>query len=185
MYKEYYSQLIKLYESTKSLKEVDNLVDQGNPGIQQEAIPEEQPQEVPQDGNIKENPELDDASYLDDLNLSPVESIPDTSEQKRKEKMFELFKELMNYSEVFYEDLEKIDSNLLDKEKIDDLRENKNRIKTISEKLRKYIEDDFLKEKYERSLYIYILLRTELITIVKLLRHSFELNKVDKTDKKD
>jgi len=187
MHKDYYSQLVTLYEATKVKKIDQEVVNEapvmGEPVIAKKEILQQKP--APEEtGDISEDPELDDANYLNDPNLSSVELIPDTPEQKRKEKLFELFSELMNYSTVFYDDLEKIDGNLLDKEKIGELRENKKRIITISEKLRKYIKEDFLEEKYEKSLYIYILLRTELITIIKLLRQSFELNKIDDKETK-
>jgi hypothetical protein len=36
--------------------------------------------------------------------------------------------------------------------------------------------DTFPTERYEKALYVYILLRTELISIIKLLRESLGLN---------
>jgi len=182
--REYFRNLIGLFEASQKEKDMDKEFSK--------PLPEEK-QIVPQEtvennsnsaGNIEEKPELDDADYLssDEFSpgLSPIDDLALVSEQKKMVKLFGLFRELLNYSTVFYDSLDIIDMNLLDGEKLRELRTEKKLILEVIEKLRNYITESFVNEKYERALYVYILLRTELITIIRLLRELLQLNqKID------
>jgi len=187
--REYFKSLVNLFEAVK--KEADMDKDFAEPlPEEEEIVPQEEiGNDLNSAGNIEENPELGDADYLsnDEMTpgLSPVDDLAQVSDQKKMVKLFELFKELLNYSTVFYDSLDIIDMNLLDGEKFRKLKANKNTILEISEKLKDYIKDSFVDEKYERALYVYILLRTELVTVIKMLRESLELNKkIEDQDKK-
>jgi hypothetical protein len=188
--KEYFRKLINLYEAEKKIvTEAPNSEQNITPSI----IPQTDQLDVSagdpsgDSGNIEESPGLDDADYLSAggaQGLSPMDDMIEVSEQKRLVRLFDLFKELMNYSIVFYESLDRININLLDEAKNKQLKEYKNKIFDITEKLKAYIKDSFVNERYEKALYVYILLRTELITIIKLLRESLDLNHSKENTKK-
>lgn len=195
----YYQNLVALFESTKELNEapkpatsqtekaparkVPNQIDPLQSTVQQQAMPEEP---------VMQDPGLSDADYLQDPmmdpmmmepQLSPVEQAIEVSEQKKMLKLLELYRELMNYSKVFYESLEIIDTNLIDSDKNHELRQLKKKLLDLSEKIKDFVIDRFADETYEKALYIYILLRTELLTITKMLRQVLDLNRKKQEDK--
>jgi hypothetical protein len=204
--KEYFKKLVSLFEA-KSDEEEDlpemASEDQYNVDSGEDAMgnasDQMQTQTNDEQGDLGEEPELGDADYLSsdgerNSNLPPMND--PVAESKKMGKLFDLFKDLLNYSNVFKDSLTTIDMNLLDGEKIGRLRNNIEHVEKIIEKLRKYIIDTLPTEKYEKALYVYILLRTELLTVIKLLRESLELNtaviddaedpkKQDKNDQKD
>jgi hypothetical protein len=185
--REYFKNLVTLFEASQKEKDQDKKLSEALPEEKQVVSQEEMNNDdLNSAGNIEEKPELDDADYLsyDEMTpgLSPIDDLAQVSEQKKMVKLFGLYRELLNYSTVFYDSLDIIDMNLLDGEKFRQLKENKRTILEVSEKLRSYITDTFVNEKYERALYVYILLRTELVTVIKLLRESLGLNK--QTDEK-
>jgi hypothetical protein len=204
--KEYFKKLVSLFEA-KSDEEEDlpemasedrYNVDSGEDAMGN-ASDQMQTQTNDEQGDLGEEPELGDADYLSsdgerNSNLPPMND--PVAESKKMGKLFDLFKDLLNYSNVFKDSLTTIDMNLLDGEKIGRLRNNIEHVEKIIEKLRKYIIDTLPTEKYEKALYVYILLRTELLTVIKLLRESLELNTAviddakeskeqDKNDQKD
>jgi len=117
--------------------------------------------------------------------FAPIEDEIEVSEQKKMLKLLELYRELINYSTVFHDSLDIIDTNLLDSDKNQELRDLKRKLLDLSEKLKDFVIDRFADETYEKALYIFILLRTELLTVIQMLRHLLDLNKIDlKKDKK-
>ena len=183
--KNYYKNLVTIFESTKvnlteafpqqenPIRQVPNQIDP-TAQAQQQAMPMQQPV----------NPGLSDADYLQDPmmmepELSPIEDAIEVSEQKKMLKLLELYRELITYATVFHDSLEIIDTNLLDSDKNQDLRDLKTKLMKLSEKLKDFVIDRFADETYEKALYLFILLRTELLTIIKMLRHLLELNKRD------
>jgi hypothetical protein len=144
--------------------------------MQNAAAAQAQPQMQPQG--------LGDANYLSAM---PQMQAPDTqsvSEPKKKAKLFDLFRELLNYSSVFVESLTSIDMNLLDMAQIDRVKKNTDQVDDVINKVRSYVVDTFPTDKYEKALYVYILLRTELMTIVAQLRDSLGLNESPEDEKR-
>jgi hypothetical protein len=139
------------------------------------------------ESSLSDEPDLEDADYLSsDGETSSLPPVNDPmADSKKLSKLFELYKDLLNYSSVFKENLVTIDMDLLDGEKIGKLRNNIEHVEKIIEKIRKYMVNNFPTEKYEKALYIYILLRTELLTVVKLLRESLGLNSEVSSDEQD
>jgi hypothetical protein len=191
--KEYFRKLVALFEA-------DSL-DAGDPGNQAQAFvadsgsdvggnandriaPEPQPapgKADPGSSGAEPVPALGDADYLSASGnsvpgLPPTGDIINVPEPKKKAKLFGLFRELLNYSNVFVESLTSIDMNLLDMDKIDKVRKNTDQVDDVIGKIRSYVVDTFPTERYEKALYVYILLRTELLTIIKLLRETLGLN---------
>jgi hypothetical protein len=197
--KEYFRKLVALFEA--------NRFDAMDPGAQAQAFAadsgqgvagtaqdqlaqEQQPAPGPADpgsSGAMPGPALGDAGYLDSgaqaPGLPPIGDSMEVSEPRKKAKLFDLFRELLNYSNVFVESLTNIDMNLLDMEQIDKIRKNTDQVDDVVGKIRSYVVETFPTERYEKALYVYILLRTELLTIVKLLRETLGLNEQPESEK--
>ena len=186
---DYYKKLVTLFEATTSKEEASDGTDKTQDKISNTGSDLNQSIEDPaltEDGLGFEDDDmsgLDDADYLsseeDEVGLSPMmdEEVIEVSDKQKLLKLFDLFKELVDYSQLFYDSLDTVDFNLLEKDKFDKLRETRTKLFTLIEKLENYINEVFYGEKYEKALYVYILLRTELLTNIKLLREILELNK--------
>ncbi len=195
--KEYFRRLIALYEAANQEAVVPAEAEQQAEEQPAEEVPaEEAPQAVGSSsqgstGDVSgtiEDPGLGDANYLsgEESVPAPTSGTADVSEKEKLGKIFDLLNELLNYSRTFNETLEGVDLNLLDREKNEGLNIGKKRVVSVSEKLTHYIKEVFPDEKYEKALYVYILLRTELVTAIKSIRELLELNKTDgqETDQK-
>jgi hypothetical protein len=192
---DYFKGLVSLFEDISTQNVAPASEDNFNPDaganveddVQDvEISPETTGDEQPNEDAI--NSELGDADYLSteggfQPNLPPAVDSVEVSESKKMAKLFDLFKDLLNYSSVFHETLTTINIDILDAEKINKLRKNINHVDQIIEKLKDYIIKNFPTEKYEKALYVYILLRTELMTVIKLLRESLDLNRVADLEK--
>jgi len=185
MEKSYFESLISLYEfkvddGTNMTQQ--KIADSGNDVDSDKGLNDLNPEEDFDSGVDSEDlSELDDADYLSDeeaSDLSPMIDAIEVSDKQKLLKLFDLFKELLDYSEMFQESLEAIDFNLLEKEKNVKLRRSKDKLESMIEKLENYINEVFYGEKYEKALYVYILLRTELLTNIKLLREILGLNEI-------
>jgi hypothetical protein len=198
--REYFRKLVALFEAES--------LDAGEPGAQAQAFAADSGQGVaatPQDQLAQEQqpapgpadpgssgqqpgPALGDADYLaasgaNVPGLPPIGDAGEVPEPKKKAKLFELFRDLLNYSNVFVESLTNIDMNLLDMEQIEKIKKNTDQVDDVVGKIRSYVVDTFPTEKYEKALYVYLLLRTELLTIVKLLRETLGLNAQPESEK--
>jgi hypothetical protein len=179
--KEYFKNLVSLFEAEEELPEQASddrfNVDSGEDEFGNSSDQMQTQLTGETESDLGEEPDLGDADYLssDGGNNLPPMNDP-VAESKKMSKLFELYKDLLNYSSVFKENIVTIDMSLLDGEKIGRLRSNIEHIEKIIEKVRSYIIDTLPTEKYEKALYVYILLRTELLTVVKLLRESLGLN---------
>jgi hypothetical protein len=183
----YYKNLVALFESAKEreilmeavpysqeppIRSIPNNIDPNS----QEQLPVA-PEEPMMD------PGLSDADYLqgDPMmmgpELSPIEVAIEVSEQQKLIKLLGLYRELMTYTTVFYDSLGSVDTSTLESDPNQEIRELKGKIVNLKEKLRNYIVDRYADETYEKSLYVYILLRTELLTIIKMLRHLLEVDR--------
>lgn len=196
----YYKNLVALFESTKEKEVLQEAVPMQQPVQQEPAVrqipnqidaPVQQPP-MPAEDPMMMDPGLSDADYLQgddpmmmEPELSPIEDAIEVSEQKKLIKLLGLYRELMNYTTVFYDSLENIDTSTLEKEDNDETRRLKKKILALKDKLRDYIIDRYADEKYEKSLYVYILLRTELLTIITLLRKILGVDKNTKEDTKN
>lgn len=103
------------------------------------------------------------------MGMEDLESTPSSEEnldtQKRKN-LFRLMKYLISYSNNFHSTLEKLDSSLFDSDIFSDLKKYMEHLTSVKDKIRVYLVDIFNSESYERSLYSYILFRTELLTLI-------------------
>lgn len=181
---EYYNMLQSLYEAV-SADNVDafqsNIADTGKdlnddsadpaPAQQMQAPAPEEAEDVPED--------IGDADYLnngDALNPAdvPQSASPDIS--KKLIKLHALFVNLINYTESLRDTINDLDLGLLDDSKFNDVNSYETKLGELETKIRDYVIDDLKNDPYERALYVYIVLRTELLTLVKALRQAFGVN---------
>jgi hypothetical protein len=201
--KEYFRKLVALFEA-------DGL-DAGEPGAQAQAFAADSGQGVAgtsadqiaqaqqaapgalgpgSSGAMSSDPALGDADYLSAVGtgvpgLPPIGDSIEVPDHRKKSKLFDLFRDLLNYSNVFVESLTNIDMNLLDMDQIDRVKKNTDQVDDVIGKIRSYIVETLPTERYEKALYVYILLRTELLTIIKLLRETLGLNVQPEAEKKN
>jgi hypothetical protein len=183
--KEYFKKLVSLYEAEKEIQDpgLDQVADSGtdlqaDDGLQD--APQPQDEQIPEESTPEEG--LDDADYLSQSNQPQQPLPPEPAEIHKAIRLFDLYSKLLDYVKTFHESLDVIDSNLLDKVDHIEMVNKKEKIEKVVEKLDYYMKEIFPVEKYEKSLYVYVLLRTEIITMIKSLR---ELLKLDQTDEKD
>jgi exonuclease VII small subunit len=78
--------------------------------------------------------------------------------------------------------LDSIDVSLLDGIDVASISKYYKIVKDLEEKIRDYLENTIKGEVYEKALYAYIMLRTELLTAIQILRKLLKLN--EEEDKK-
>lgn len=183
----YYKELVTLFEfdtNTGTDKGQDKITETGsdvNQDISDDQLNLDDGLETLGNGDLND---LNDADYMAAEEGLPQEEgfhdVVEVSDKQKQIRLLELFRELLEYSKIFYETLETIDFNLLEKDPTTKLRYSKKKLFDMIEKLESYITDVFYGEQYEKSLYVYILLRTELLTNIKLLRQVLNLDKREK-----
>ena len=180
--RKYFSNLISLYEAAGMA---------GTP----EVIPQEQVADTGMDVNgqmradpamMGEDPNMMDPSMggqaVDPMAGMPLPPEPTPEENLEKEqlkKLFELFEDLLNYGDVFVENIRFVNLGLLDLYKFEKVTKYIENVKKLLEKINDYLVNIFNTEKYDKNLYVYILFRTELITSIKGLRDILKLEKPD------
>lgn len=132
--------------------------------------------EVPMDG------ELDDANYMQAE--APQEPAADDGKYK-KMKLFCLFRNMMNYTESLLKTIENVDLSTLDDESIIKVEKAKNILNSTLNKIKEYMIDIYSTHAYEQGIYIYVLLRSELLAGISIIRETLALNKDndEKTEK--
>ena len=179
--KDYYRQLVALYEAVITEEEpAPEALPQNDPYGEPEAAPVDPANPA----DMQEGPQTEDAQYTGDdgmaPELSPEVEPAEVSDTMKLKKLFDLFNTLLNYGKTLLTSLEDtIDLGLFDEEKLGAFNKIKDRLRRFDEKTTTYISEVFSTEAYERALYVYILLRTELVTIIKLMRVKLELDTVD------
>lgn len=177
--KEYYAQLLTLYEAAGA----------GTLAGTVQAVPQEQ---IADQGDVSD-PALEGgdpaAMGADPMMADPMmQGIPQAPaepnsdfqlEKEKAKKLFNLFKDLENYGKVFNETIECIDISLLDFKVYKLVLDYSRNISELVEKINNYLTHIFNLESYDKELYTYILFRTEMITNIKGLRDILKLNKPD------
>jgi len=201
MDKNYYVNLATIFEaSNRSAQEINptqqTIVDKGSDVVDGSMDQQDyleggtgQGQVTPDQMGNEMNPNIpmDDISYLNPQDFAAVRSndvVSDVSDNMRMVKLCDLFYDLRNYEKKFTDSLRSIDLNLLDEDKIKIFWEYMKRVNKQTEKLEDYLKLRIGSDKYEKALYIYILLRTEFLTVVQKLRDLLGLNDPEE-DKKE
>lgn len=181
--KEYFSQLIRLYEATNA-EEINQtqqeVADSGSDLEDQQVDPNIAQSDEPAQEDFGSDNDLNDAAYLNsNLSASNDASTESSTDQQKLVELFELMRNLLNYAESFSDTLENVELNLLDEVDFGKTRMYKETLNGITDKVKVYLEKTFKDESYEKNLYAYIILRTELLTAIKSLREVLKLNEVE------
>lgn len=149
----------------------------------EEVIPQEQIADTGMDvtAGQMQDPMMGDSTIdpMTGMPLPPEETPAENLEKEKSKKLYELFEDLLQYGDVFVENIRFVNSGLLDLEKFEKMNYYVNDVKNLLKKIHDYLINIFNKEKYEKNLYTYILFRTELITAIKGLRDILKLEKPD------
>jgi hypothetical protein len=189
---EYFKTLVSLYEHQKLTEEEYDeeqaqLADAGTDALTQDeaglGIAPPADDAGIETAQADPNAVLQDSEYLNqDAGIPGVPNAmgvaPDVSESQRLVKLFGLYKKLLEYTETFYDSLENIDIDLLDEKESTQITKNREKLFSLMEKQKSYMTDVFPKEgKYEKSLYVYVLMRTELAAIIESVRANIGLDR--------
>lgn len=144
---------------------------QDDESFNQNGDPNADPNAMPQDGENYGG----DADYMQD---PPPEEGPasQVDETEKKKKLFNLMNELLVYNKYFLNNVNDLSIDMIDDENFYQIGRLKDRLTSVNVKLQKYLLDNFVNNEYNRSLYVYILLRTEVLTSVKLLRNLLKID---------
>lgn len=180
----YYKSIVSLFEDVSTQNVMSPAEDKFNPDagfnvnddVKEAEMDPEEIEEEEESLPIQEGPMPEMESY-------GIQQEPEfePTEVKRKGKMFKLFKQLLTYSSVFHETLNTIIIDSIESEDVRQIQIMTKQIDEIVTKIEDYLLKNFEEDGYEKVLYIYILLRTELLTVIKLLRQTLGLDS-DLTD---
>lgn len=195
--KDYFSQLISLYEATNAVRpdledqkvyaQQQQIADSGSDINDRNVLPQGQqmmaqpgPEMSPYDNDVQDSVGLDDAAYLNNYSASNDASSTTVSDNQRKlVELFDLLENLLNYSKNFSESIKSIDLTLLNEKDYQTVDKVLDKLNDLSKKLNDYLLNNFEHDAYEKALYAYIIFRTELLTAVKILRDVLKLNEVE------
>jgi len=154
-----------------------------------DVMPNAQPQEMAPQNQMAAEPGMIDPNsqeYLqNDPNAIPADisgQMPDPVSQTEKEKfrkLFDLFNDLLEYTDTFKKNLKFVDFSLLDIKMYKKIKRYIDNIEYLYDKLNNYMKYLFNSDEYDRVLYSYILFRTELLINIKCIRDLLKLNRTD------
>lgn len=186
--KDYYNKVVSLFEATADMPVTDATEAVQNPAEmqmiqnQQQAISGEvmPPNQFAQQEEVPEEMGMDDANYLLNQENNPAPTV--ATDAQKLAKLFDLFTNLRDYCNAFLDCIGTLDFDILDFDSYSHLSELQNKLEGMKEKIEDYLKDVFKNEKFEKALYVYVLFRTEMLTIIKATREVLELNKVDEEE---
>lgn len=146
---------------------------------QQDGLPQEG--EPPMEEQEMNDPEMQDADYMMNPEGGMEGGQPpepaDPSDTRKKVHLYDNFDDLRKMTVDFYENLERIDLNLLNDSKLKYLKLVLESVKTLEDKIKEHMLYNYQAKEYEENLYIYMLLRAELLTNISLLRKTLGIRK--------
>ena len=162
---EFLYQKISLQEADEQLEIAETGADVNEPGLDSETPPPEEEQGV---NNAAEQ----DAAYMNDGEQEYPEEPSDVAvdEISRNRKLFSLYNELLTYGTYFLENISNVSLDMLNDEQVKKVLVDISDMKQTIQKIKDYILLQYAKYPYQRNLYVYIVLRTELMTEVKIIR---------------
>lgn len=167
----FYSDLRCLLNEQYILNEDEPVDDQGAP------VDEQNPEAGAEEQDYNDQG-MQDADYMQDPGYQEkaVEE-PQITDQLKISKLFSHFVDLKQMTTEFKDRLEGLNFNLFDDKKIGIIKTVLDTSEKLIEKISDYITDNFTNNKYEQNLYIYLLLRSELVTMISLFRKSLNLGR--------
>ena len=180
--RKYFADLLSLYEAagmagTEEVVPQEQIADTGaDVGMQGDGDP----------AMMGQDPGMQDPSMMGGaidpmtgMPMPPPETPEQNLEKEKLKKLYELFEDLLQYGDVFVENIRFVNSGLLDLIRFEKMNYYVTDIKNLLKKINDYLMNIFNKETYDKNLYVYILFRTEFITSIKGLRDILKLEKPD------
>lgn len=163
---------------TEEVVPQENIADTG-----MDVNPEAAVEEVPQEEVVEEDPnaamEQDMSGEIPTADGSNIENV---MKSQKLLKLYNLYKDLLNYCSLFLESLEKIDINLIELETFQILKKYILTVRELTDKINNYMINIYSEEEYEKLLYVYVLFRTELTNCIKGTRDILKLNKIEEKE---
>lgn len=161
---EFLYQKISLQEADEQLEIVETGADVNEPGLDSEIPP-------PEEQGVN-NAAEQDAAYMNGEEQEQSEEPSDVAvdEISRNRKLFSLYNELLTYGTYFLENISNVSLDMLNDEQVKKVLVDLSDMKQTIQKIKDYILLQYAKYPYQRNLYVYIVLRTELMTEVKIIR---------------
>ena len=149
---------------------------------QQMPMDPSQQDQPPMDGEAQDDeemmdPEMQDADYMMNPEGQDAAPPPDPSDTRKAVHLFDNFDELRKMTENFKNKLDDIDYNLIDGHKTEYLKLVYKNTENLIEKIKEHMIYNYAQKQYEENLYIYMLLRAELLTNISLLRKKLNIRK--------
>lgn len=139
-------------------------------GVDEPAVAnEEMPQEEFQDTNYIQEPTV----MGSDIELS-------VAEEQRTLKLYEIFNDLNEYIEIYYDSFKTIQFDTLEMKQYQELSYLIKNLFKLKEECEYYLNELYVEESYEKNLYTYILMRTNFIEIIKKVRIVLKLRDTNK-----
>lgn len=160
--------LFQLTEADRQLEIAETGADVNEPGLDQD--PAEFDPNAQEGMEQSEMPADQDADYMSQQNVEEEQPEAPVDDVARKKRLFELMNDLQVFGSYFLESLQNVALDMIDSETCQHIKKLKFNVQETVNKIKRYLLDSYVKNDYERNLYIYVLLRTELLTEVKILR---------------
>ena len=163
-------------------------VAQGQQEVEDPNVQDAQNVEVDEYGNpIDGQMPEEEAAYMqpqDEISVPPQTNENSNSADGQKTiHLFNLSKDLFDYTEVLEKALENIDNDFIATDVIVYLSQLEDTLARYKDKLRDFIAEVFYKETYEKNLYNYLTLRYELLLMIKYLRSLLRLDVIEDDEK--
>lgn len=161
---EFLYQKISLQEADEQLEIAETGADVNEPGLDSETPP-------PEEQSVN-NAAEQDAAYMNGEEQGQPEEPSDVAidETSRNRKLFSLYNELLTYGTYFLENISNVSLDMLEDEQVKKVLVDISDMKQTIQKIKDYILLQYAKYPYQRNLYVYVVLRTELMTEVKIIR---------------
>ena len=102
------------------------------------------------------------------------------AEEQRTLKLYEIFNDLNEYIEIYYDSFKTIQFDTLEMKQYQELSYLIKNLFNLKEECEYYLTELYVEESYEKNLYTYILMRTNFIEIIKKIRIVLKLRDTNK-----
>lgn len=137
------------------------------------------------DGVEMEEPQqIEDGNYINEPVVPATDNDLSVGEEQRTLKLYDLFEELHELIEIYYDSFKVIQFDMLEHNQYVELSSLIKKIFKLKEDSNYYLTDIFVNESYEKNLYTYVLIRTNFVEIIKRVREILKLHDVNEEEKR-
>ncbi len=162
-----------------NLLENENIVAEEQVEEPQEIVEEPVVEEEPVDDGYVEEEIQDDLSYMEQL---PPNSKENSTEHEKMKSLFICSENLYDYSKLVEQNIKNIDKSTIDRVTVVKLAQLEDKMNLYINKIKDFVAEVFIRETYEKNLYLFYTLRNEFITIIKIIRKLLKLETMEHDD---